>query len=741
MSRRERTTPDYSPSRPPRRPGRLPHPPPPRSRRPRAAPRTRTPSSIPRSSRSPRATAPPPAASPRRADSTSRPGPPASACSPTTSPARAPRCAVRARPTSAPPAAASWKHGSRATRCARSPRRAPSSTSRRCPTPRRRPPTAKARPRPAPPHGTPRASTAPGSRWRSSISASPISPPARRASDIPATAIEHSECAAGMNGNTNHGTAVAEIVHEMAPGAQLYLVCIDSVAALNAAKNFLVAQDVSIANFSVAFFNTARGDGSGGAGTPDGIVADAASEGILWVNSAGNAAQTHYQGTFTDTNGNTFHNFAGADEGSDVSIAPGDTGCAFLRWDEWPGADTDFDLALSNPANTAYVATSVNSQTGTQPPVEGLCFTNPGATATSTCSSGGSPAPARRGWTSSPTTACSHTQYSVAVEQHPRPRRVDLGVHRRRDLLPERQPRAVLVAGPDDRRPHQAGHRRPGRRDLRRLRGVLDLRELRLHRHLRRLAAHRGRGRAGQGSEPEPHRDAAAQLPPRPRRRARRRGPGRPVRGGQVAARRAQPPADRHDRRGERRDLWGRDAGGHGQPAGRRDELPVPVRPDRRLRQPDRGGRRRRGHLGPGRLRRRQRAEPIDDLPLPDRGEQRPRDDQRRRRHLHHGGGPGDRHAPAARSERPAGRPRHRLERRPGSGPPRRRQAAGDLQDQGQEGDLHGEAGEGEAGDGEAHARREGRRPRVGAGRARRPPEGAHAAAPGARALQAERRR
>ena len=47
-----------------------------------------------------------------------------------------------------------------------------------------------------------------------------------------------------------------------------------------------------------------------------------------------------------------------------------------------------------------------------------------------------------------------------------------------RDLLPERQPRAVLVAGPDDRRPHQAGHRRPGRRDLGVYGPFSDVREL-----------------------------------------------------------------------------------------------------------------------------------------------------------------------------------------------------------------------------------------------------------------------
>ncbi len=200
--------------------------------------------------------------------------------------------------------------------------------------------------------------------------------------DIPDTAIEHNECAAGLNGNTDHGTAVAEIVHEMAPGAQLYLACIDGTAALNAAKNFLVAQDVSIANFSVAFFNSARGDGSGGPGTPDAIVADAASEGILWVNSAGNAAQTHYQGSFTDTNADKFHEFAAGDQANEVVIGSGQTGCVFMRWDQWGNSNTDFDIFLTNPANTVTVAQGTNSQTGTQAPVEQACFNNTGATAT-----------------------------------------------------------------------------------------------------------------------------------------------------------------------------------------------------------------------------------------------------------------------------------------------------------------------------------------------------------------------
>ena len=170
--------------------------------------------------------------------------------------------------------------------------------------------------------------------------------------DLPASTTNRDDCSGKFDTGTDHGTAVAEIVHEMAPAAQLYLDCIDGSAGLAAAKDFLVGQGVTIVNFSVAFFNSARGDGAGGPSTPDGIVADAASKGVLWVNSAGNSASTHYQGTFVDANANQFHDFATGDEGDGVLIGGGQTGCVFLRWDQWPAASTDFDLYLTDGGGT-----------------------------------------------------------------------------------------------------------------------------------------------------------------------------------------------------------------------------------------------------------------------------------------------------------------------------------------------------------------------------------------------------
>ena len=201
--------------------------------------------------------------------------------------------------------------------------------------------------------------------------------------DIPNTAIEHNECAAGLNGNTNHGTAVAEIVHEMAPGAQLYLVCIDtprpSTRRRTSSSRRTCRSPTSPSPSSTRRAATAAAR----PGTPDAIVADAASEGILWVNSAGNAAQTHYQGRFADTNADAFHEFAVGDQANEVVIGNGQTGCAFMRWDQWGNSNTDFDIYLTNPANTVTVAQGTNTQTGTQPPVEQACaLNNTGATAT-----------------------------------------------------------------------------------------------------------------------------------------------------------------------------------------------------------------------------------------------------------------------------------------------------------------------------------------------------------------------
>ncbi len=122
----------------------------------------------------------------------------------------------------------------------------------------------------------------------------------RLGTELPASVTTKDFCGGHLADATDHGTAVAEIVHEVAPGAVLYLICFDTDVDLASAEAYAKAQGIKIINHSVSWFDTWRGDGGGPVGTPDGIVADAKSNGILWVNAAGNEAQNHWSGNFVN---------------------------------------------------------------------------------------------------------------------------------------------------------------------------------------------------------------------------------------------------------------------------------------------------------------------------------------------------------------------------------------------------------------------------------------------------------
>jgi subtilisin family serine protease len=205
---------------------------------------------------------------------------------------------------------------------------------------------------------------------------------AQASGDLPPEVITQDFGCGGVATVTNHGTAVAEIVHKMAPGAQLYLICVATSVNLGQAKDFAVANGISIVNHSAGWPNSSRGDGSGAAGSPDSIVASARANGILWVNSAGNSGQRHWSGVYTDANLNGVHEFAPGDELNRVTIAGGGSTCVFLKWDAWPVTAQDYDLNLVQLSTLTTAASSTNLQTGSQAPRESLCFTNSGVTET-----------------------------------------------------------------------------------------------------------------------------------------------------------------------------------------------------------------------------------------------------------------------------------------------------------------------------------------------------------------------
>lgn len=169
-----------------------------------------------------------------------------------------------------------------------------------------------------------------------------------------------------------HGTAVAEIIHDMAPGAQLYLIKINDTLDLVQAKNYCISNGISIINLSGGWFNTNFYDGACYNSNPVCTANDAYSNGILWVNSAGNEAGSHYEATFQDSDADTLHDqlislFAYAEELIDI----------YLTWDAWPATDQDYDIGLFYPGLDILIDSGIDAQTGTQPPSEIIFTTAP----------------------------------------------------------------------------------------------------------------------------------------------------------------------------------------------------------------------------------------------------------------------------------------------------------------------------------------------------------------------------
>lgn len=201
---------------------------------------------------------------------------------------------------------------------------------------------------------------------------------AKAAGEIPASAVEHDAAGGGMESDTEHGTAVAEAVYDMAPEAQLYLIHIRTNADLADAVDYCIDQDVDIISVSLAWFNFNHEDGVSYTTwtepylgpSPISSMNEAAAAGILPVVAAGNYAMGHYSGLFDD-NGEGIHDFGGGDLGLTIYADAGETIYGALNWDAWPLTDQDFDLELYRKKGNRLVAWSYQDQeSGRWPPPE-----------------------------------------------------------------------------------------------------------------------------------------------------------------------------------------------------------------------------------------------------------------------------------------------------------------------------------------------------------------------------------
>jgi len=186
---------------------------------------------------------------------------------------------------------------------------------------------------------------------------------------------------------TAHGTACAEIVHDMAPLATLYLLKISTDLDLSQAVNYAIGQGVDVISTSLTFVNVTPGDGTGRFAT---IAQQARDAGILWVTAAGNYRETHWSGAFNDSDGDALHEFApgvevnvfGPGNNTGFLIPAGVSLSPSIRWDDWTAVNQNYRLLLLryNGANFEIVASSDNPQTGLagQRPTERISYVTGG---------------------------------------------------------------------------------------------------------------------------------------------------------------------------------------------------------------------------------------------------------------------------------------------------------------------------------------------------------------------------
>jgi hypothetical protein len=156
-----------------------------------------------------------------------------------------------------------------------------------------------------------------------------------------------------------HGAACAEIIRDMAPDAEIYLVNFSTDVEHHEAVNYLVGEKIDIVCSALGWPNTGPGNGTGPICED---VKKCAAAGILWVNAAGDDAEKHWEAAFADTNGNSFHDFATDDEILQWWV-PADTWTgAALNWDDWGTWDgaafgkptQDYDLLLWRRNGTVW---------------------------------------------------------------------------------------------------------------------------------------------------------------------------------------------------------------------------------------------------------------------------------------------------------------------------------------------------------------------------------------------------
>lgn len=193
-------------------------------------------------------------------------------------------------------------------------------------------------------------------------------------------------------GSGNHGTACAEVVYDMAPGAEMLLAHDGSESEFYTAIDWLIAQGVDIISYSCGWLGPYPGDGAGEPHNPvNQKVSDARDAGILFVTSSGNYADGQsYRDWYEEYSNWGWHSFDGLEASNLFYLNAGSDLYVTLTWSDWPAdpltqgssQNYDLDVWIYNDPDWVPIALSQNSQAGLpgQLPFEEISY-SPGSSA------------------------------------------------------------------------------------------------------------------------------------------------------------------------------------------------------------------------------------------------------------------------------------------------------------------------------------------------------------------------
>ncbi|EPA05548.1 S8 family serine peptidase [Candidatus Nitrosarchaeum limnium] len=174
--------------------------------------------------------------------------------------------------------------------------------------------------------------------------------------------------------NISHGTAVAEIITDVAPNSKLYLYEMNTDVEFGRAIDEAISNDVDIIAMAAGWPNLST-DGSSQITKK---VEEAINHGISVIVPSGNFAQKHWQGTFSDNDLNAWHEFAQKDEGLTITVSESQIKnnvpiMLYLNWNDGLGDFSDFDLVLVDPLGK-IVDYSANTQTANSQKIESIFY-------------------------------------------------------------------------------------------------------------------------------------------------------------------------------------------------------------------------------------------------------------------------------------------------------------------------------------------------------------------------------